>query len=209
MKKISLLLILMMVAIINTTTVQAEDYTNFQEIFFEDDSVILLKNYSSEDYKDYYSKTKKRKMFGWRIHVVHKNEPLDFIAETKIKIYNSGTTAITHNIELESEESYKKQISASGEIKIKGSGSKKKFKGSVDSSIKASITTTTTKTSSESYEFNIKVDPRTYVSIVTRGTGEINNGVGSYYFFWVRTKQGGWETFTVLTEYYEIIKERF
>ena len=200
---------LVMVIFINMNHVQAEEYTNYQEILFEDDSVILLKSYSSKDFKTYYKKTKRSKMFGWRIYVVHKNEPLDFIAETKIKIYNSGTTAITHNIELESEETYKKQISASGEIKVKGSGSKKKFKGSVDSSIKASVTTTSTKSSSESYDFNIKVDPRTYVSIVIRGTGEINNGVGSYYFFWIRTKKGGWETFTVMTEYYEIIKERF
>lgn len=91
---------------------------------------------------------------------------------------------------------------------MEGSGKSKKFKGSVDANIKASISTTTTKTSKESFNFKIMVDPLTYVSIVTRGTGEINNGVGSYYFFWGRVKQGGWETFTVLTEYYEIVKSR-
>lgn len=209
MKKLGLFCMLLMVVAMNLDKVQAEEYTNYQEIIFDNDDVILLKNYSSKDFKNYYKKTKKSKMFGWRIHVVHKNEPLDFIAETKIKIYNAGTTAITQSIELDSEETYKKQISASGEIKVHGSGTKKKFKGSVDSSIKASISTTSTKSSSESYDFNIKVDPRTYVSIVIRGTGEINNGVGSYYFFWIRTKKGGWETFTVMTEYYEIIKETF
>jgi len=46
------------------------------------------------------------------------------------------------------------------------------------------------------------------VKIITRGTGEVNNGVGKYYFFWINTTKGGWETFTVQTEYYEIVKER-
>ncbi|MGE4572463.1 MAG: hypothetical protein AB7E09_06950 [Candidatus Izemoplasmatales bacterium] len=209
MKKIVMLCVLSMMVVLNLATLEAEEYTNYQEIIFEDGEVELLKEYSNSDYKSYYKKTKKRKMFGWRIHVVNKNEALDFIAETKIKIFNSGLTPISYKIELETKEVSKQQISASGEIKIKGSGTKKQFKGSVDASIKSSVSLTTTTTNSETYEFNIQVDPMTYVSIVTRGTGEVNNGVGSYYFFWIRTKKGGWETFTVLTEYHEIIKQRF
>ena len=209
MKKIVISVLLLMIVVLNLESVYAEEYTNYQEIIFEDSDVELLKEFSKSDYKDYYKKTSKRRMFGWRIHVVNKNEALDFISETKIKIFNSGSSPISYNIELETKEESKQQISASGEIKIKGSGSKKQFKGSVDSTIKSSITATTTKTNSESYEFNIQVDPLTYVTIVTRGTGEVNNGVGSYYFFWARTKKGGWETFTVLTEYHEIIKQRF
>ena len=209
MKKIVISVLLLMIVVLNLESVYAEEYTNYQEIIFEDSDVELLKEFSKSDYKDYYKETSKRRMFGWRIHVVNKNEALDFISETKITIFNSGSSPISYNIELETKEESKQQISASGEIKIKGSGSKKQFKGSVDSTIKSSITATTTKTNSESYEFNIQVDPLTYVTIVTRGTGEVNNGVGSYYFFWARTKKGGWETFTVLTEYHEIIKQRF
>jgi hypothetical protein len=209
MKKFVLILLLTFAIILLIDGVSAEEYTNYQEIIFEDDDVLMLKNYSDSDYKDYYKKTKKRKMFGWRLHVVNKNEPLDFIAETKIKIFNTGTTPITYKIDLETKEETKTQISASGSIKVSGSGKSKKFKGSVNANIKASISTTKTKTSKESFNFNILVDPLTYVSIITRGTGEINNGVGSYYFFWGRMKQGGWETFTVLTEYYEITKSRF
>ncbi|QWB99329.1 hypothetical protein KHQ88_03975 [Mycoplasmatota bacterium] len=207
MKKL-LLLVLFFMSLGLFVGVSAEEYTNYQEIIFEEDDVELLKDFSSSDYKKYYKKTKKRKMFGWRLHVVNKNEPLEFIAETKIKIFNDGTTPITYKIGLESKEETKTQISATGSIKVSGSGSNKKFKGSVDANIKASISTTKTQTNKENFNFNIMVDPLTYVSIVTRGTGEINNGVGSYYFFWGRTKKGGWETFTVMTEYYEIIKSK-
>ncbi|MCF7923543.1 MAG: hypothetical protein K9L64_00370 [Candidatus Izimaplasma sp.] len=209
MKKIILLSFLFLLIPINISALNAEEYTNYQEVIFEDDAVELLKEFNSKDYKKYYKKTKRRKMFGWRIHVVNKNEKLDYIAETKIKIFNSGTTPIDYQIKLETKEETKRQISASGSIKVTGSGKSKKFKGSVDANIKASITTTEINTRKESFKFDIKVDPLTYVSIVTRGTGEINNGVGSYYFFWTKTKKGGWETFTVLTEYYEIVKARF
>ncbi|MFO7968520.1 MAG: hypothetical protein R6U15_00220 [Candidatus Izemoplasmatales bacterium] len=209
MKKLLLIGLMSVIIAINLTSVSAEEYTNYQEIIFEDDSVDLLKEFSSSDYNKYYRKTKRRKMFGWRICVANKNEDLEFIAETKIKIFNTGLTPIEYEIDLETKEETKKQISASGGIKVSGSGKNKKFKGSVDANIKASITQTEVKTKKESFEFDIEVDPFTYVSIITRGTGEINNGVGSYYFFWIRTKKGGWETFTVLTEYYEIVKARF
>jgi hypothetical protein len=209
MKKLSIILMMVVVSLLYISPVSAEKYTHYQEIVFEDGDVELLKEFSKSDYKSYYKKTKKRRMFGWRIHVVNGNEPLEFVAETKIKIFNSGTTPIKYDIKLETEEEYKHQISASGEIKVSGSGKKKEFKGSVDTKIKSSITTSSTKSTSESYKFSIEVDPRTYVSIITRGSGEINNGVGSYYFFWLRTKKGGWETFTVMTEYYEIVKMRF
>jgi hypothetical protein len=209
MKKFVLLCLMMMVVGLIGFDVQADEYTNYQEIYFDDGDVMLLKEFDASDYNSYYKKVKKRKMFGWRIYVAHKNEHLEFIANTKIKIYNTGTTPISYEIDLEKEEETTNQITATGEIKIKGSGSKKTFKGSVDASIKASVTTSTTETSKESYQFKIDVDPMSYVSIVTRGTGEINNGVGSYYFFWARTKRGGWETFTMMTEYYEIVKARF
>lgn len=209
MKKLVLVVLMVMMVACVGMDVYADEYTNYQEIYFDDGDVTLLKAFTDSDYSDYYKKVKKRKMFGWRIYVAHKNEHLEFIANTKIKIYNTGTSSISYEINLETEEKTINQITASGEIKIKGTGEKKTFKGSVDASIKASVTTSKTETSKESYEFKIDVDPMSYVSIVTRGTGEINNGVGSYYFFWARTKSGGWETFTLLTEYYEIVKARF
>jgi len=79
---------------------------------------------------------------------------------------------------------------------------------SIDADIKASVSFSQTTSSQETYEFTIIVDPRTYVTLITRGQGEVSNGVAKSYFFWIETKKGGWETFIVTTEYYEIIKER-
>ncbi len=189
-------------------TVHGEDYQNYQEIVFDHDSAFLLQDFTVDDYNKYYKSLRKKRFIGWKIDVVNKNEPVEFVSETKLKIYNNGFSTIKHNISLKTKEETKYQISASGEIKVKASGPIKKFKGSIDADIKASVAYSTITTSEEKYDFNIVVDPKTYVKILTRGTGVINNGVGKRYFFWVKTGEGGWETFTVKTEYYEIVKDR-
>ncbi|MGD9964332.1 MAG: hypothetical protein AB7S96_03155, partial [Candidatus Izemoplasmatales bacterium] len=206
MKKIVIVLIMSLLVITNLVTVRAEEYQNYQEIVFENEDAVLLKEYSDSDYKNYYKKLKKKKFFGWKIHVVNENEEVEFIAETKLKIYNNGYSTIKQDISLETKEETSYQISASGGIKLEVKGDVKKFKGKVDADIKASISYAKLTTTKETYDFEIIVDPKTYVKIITRGTGEVNNGVGKYYFFWINTKSGGWETFTVKTEYYEIIK---
>jgi hypothetical protein len=208
MKKLILIVMMSMILFLGSHLLKAEEYQNYQEIIFENDEAFLLKDYSSSDYKDGYKKLKKNKFIGWKINVVNSNEPVEFVSETKLKIYNNGFSTIKHDIKLETKEETKYQISATGGIKLNVKGNVKKFKGAVDADIKASISYSKLTTNKESYEFQIIVDPKTYVKIMTRGTGEVNNGVGKYYFFWINTKSGGWETFTVQTEYYEIIKER-
>ncbi len=209
MKKIVLsIIILSLVLLVNTMTVKAENYQNYQEIVFDSDDARLLKEYSESEINQIVNQVKGRKFIGWKIDIVNYDEEVEFISETKLKIYNNGFSTIKHDITLETKEEIKYQLSASGSIKISAKGDVKKFKGSIDADIKASVSYSDTKLSKEIYEFNIVVDPLTYVKIVTRGKGIINNGVGKYYLFWINTKSGGWETFTVTTEYYEIIKER-
>ncbi|MBN2540782.1 MAG: hypothetical protein JXB08_04585 [Bacilli bacterium] len=188
--------------------VKAEEYQNYQEIVFDDDEAKLLKDFSDQEYEDALKLIKKKRFIGWKIEVVNEEQVLEFVSETKLKIYNNGYSTIKHDITLETEEETKFQLSASGSIKVGGKGDVKQFSGSVDADIKASVSYSSVKTQNEKYEFEIIVDPLTYVKIITRGEGIINNGVGKYYFFWINTKDGGWETFTLTTEYYEIIKER-
>ncbi len=209
MKKLYILLALLTIlSPLIVSTVNGEEYQNYQEIVFDSDEAELLNDFTDKEYKDYIKGIKKRKFIGWKIDVVNDSEAVEFISETKLKIYNNGFSTIKHDITLSTKEETKYQLSASGGIKLSGKGDVKKFKGSINADIKASITYTSITTSNETYEFEIVVDPLTYVKILTRGNGVINNGVGKFYFFWINTKSGGWETFTVTTEYYEIIKER-
>ncbi len=208
MKKIVIVLLMLLMMILPVTHLKADEYQSYQEIVFEEEGHKLLKEYTLTDYKNYYAYYTKKYFMGWRLLKITKNEKVEFLSETKLKIYNNGFSTIKHNITLSTKEETKFQASASGEIDIKVSGNVKKFKGGLDADIKGSINYSKSTTETESYEFVIIVDPGTYVTIVTRGTGEISNGVAKHYLFWIETKKGGWETFVVTTEYFEIIKER-
>jgi len=188
--------------------VEADEYQNYQEIVFVEESQKMLKDFTKKDYADYYSNYVKKYFMGWKILTVTKNESVDFVSETKLKVYNNGYSTIKHDISLSTKEETKFQVSASGEIDVKLTGDVKKFKGGLDAGIKTSIQYSKTTNTVETYDFMIIVDPGTYVTIVTKGQGVVSNGVAKHYLFWIMTKKGGWETFTVTTEYFEIIKER-
>ncbi|MDD3126778.1 MAG: hypothetical protein PHT27_04100 [Candidatus Izemoplasmatales bacterium] len=209
MKKVGLLaIIVMLYAITSVVFVSAAEYGSYQSIVFENENAKLLKQFTQEEYKNYYGQIPKHYFMGWKILTVNKEQPVDFVSETKLKIYNRGYSTIKHDITLTSKVESKYQISASGSISISVNGNVKKFKGGLDGDIKASVNYETKTSSSEEYVFKISVDPGTYITIITKGEGYVNNGVAKSYFFWILTSKGGWETFVVTTEYYEIIKER-
>jgi hypothetical protein len=209
MKKIVLLSMVAILAGISWfSRVEADTYGNYQEIVFDQNGNKMLKEFTQEQYLEYYGLIPTHYFMGWKLLIVTKNQAVDFISETKLKIYNSGYSTIKHEITLKSEEETKFQLSASGSISISVKGDIKKFKGGLDADIKASVDYETKTTTSEEYVFKITVDPGTYITILTKGEGVVNNGVAKNYFFWILTQKGGWETFLVTTEYYEIIKEK-
>jgi hypothetical protein len=188
--------------------VQGDSYLTYQDIVFDSDEARMLSNYRSEDYQAAYAALPGRRFFGWRHVVVFNQEPVEFIAETKLKIQNAGFSTIKHDISLLTEVETKFQIAASGSIGVEVKGDIKKFKGALDAEIKSSIQYSKTTTTRETYDFQVIVDPGTRVVIRSRGEGLISSGVARHYAFWILTNEGGWETFTVTTEYFEIIKER-
>jgi len=208
MKKAMVIAVLAVVAVLASRSVAADTYQTYQEIVFAEEDERLLQDFAEEDYADYMTHLAGKKMFGWKVFVVTKGAEVEFVSETKLKIFNNGFSTIKHDITLESKLETKFQISATGSIGVKAKGDVKKFDGALDASIKTEIGYSKSEVTSERYEFNIIVDPGTYVTIVMRGKGLVSNGVAKNFFFWIATKQGGWETFTVTTEYYEIIKEK-
>lgn len=188
--------------------VAADDYQTYQEIVFVEEDMRLLKDFTETDFADYLSGLGGKKMLGWKMLVVTRQQEVEFLSETKLKIFNNGYSTIKHEITLTSKIETKFQISSTGSIGVSVSGSVEKFKGSLDGSIKTEIGYSKTETATEQYQFTIIVDPGTYVTIVMKGRGIVSNGVARNYFLWMKTNEGGWETFTVTTEYYEIVKER-
>jgi hypothetical protein len=188
--------------------IHADTYGSYQDIVFEEDGQKLLKDFTEAEYAEHYEKIGKKVFMGWKLVVVTEDQAVAFVSETKLKVYNRGYSTIKHDITLKSSEESRFQISATGSIGVNVKGSNKKFSGALDADIKATVDYEISTKTSEEYVFKIAVDPGTYVTIITRGEGLVNNGVAQHFFFWIPTKKGGWETFTVTTEYFEITKER-
>jgi hypothetical protein len=188
--------------------VHADSYLTYQDIVFESNTAKQLSDYQKADYQSGYASLAGRRFFGWRHAVVTNQETVEFIADTKLKIHNAGFSTIKHEITLSTQIETKFQVTASGSLDLDVKGDVKKFKGALDAEIKTSIQYSKTTTTKETYEFQVIVDPGTRVVIRSRGEGKISNGVARHYAFWILTNEGGWETFTITTEYFEIIKER-
>lgn len=208
MKKLGLFVVCSLILVCQVKTVQANTYLSYQEIVFENHQACLLREYTQADLNQLYRLHMSRSFIGWKITKIHHQEAVEFISETKLRIVNNGFSTIKHTISMSTKEESKFQITASGDIGIDVKGEIKKFKGSVDASIKTSIQYTKSTTKTESSDFAIIVDPGTVVTIRSRGHGIVNNGLAMYYFLWMNTQKGGWETFIVTTEYFEIVKER-
>ncbi len=208
MKKAMIFFGLVLLLVCQSGRVSANSYLSYQEVVFENDQATLLRDYTDDQMKQLYRRYMSRTLIGWKVMKIHHQEPVEFISETKLRIVNNGYSTIKHTISMTTKEESKFQITASGDIGIDVKGDIKKFKGSVDASIKTSIQYTKSTTKTESSDFVIIVDPGTVVTIRSRGQGIVNNGLAMYYILWMNTLKGGWETFIVTTEYFEIVKEK-
>lgn len=199
MKKILILCIFLFLITISKEVCAAEGYETFQEI--EISSGKLLEDYSDEDYNKYYKKINKRKFWGWRSYVVHRNISAKFTSETVFSYYNDGNTPITYRYQLSKTEVSKFNISTTGSIKYKLEGTLKKIKHNFDAEIKINVNYEHNITEKEEEDLEIVIDPKTVASLRIVGEGKITNGVSAYYSLWIRTQRGGFEYFVVTTQY--------
>ncbi len=208
MKTILGLLIFIVVFSIQIEPLQASTYQSYQEITFDRQGKKLLRDFSDFDYIRLYDQLKGRRFWGWRTTTHMKNEPVTFTKETLYRIENDGTTPIMQSYSFKTTEQKTKQVSASGSIAIDLSGDISRFKAGLDSEIETGFEIETKTTLEEVINIDIEIDPMTALHIAIYGEGRISNGVGRQYRFFRNVREGGWEVFTLTTEYYAIIKER-
>lgn len=199
MKKILIFSIFLFLLTISKEVKAAEDYETFQEI--EIASGKLLEDFTDSDYNKYYKKVNKRKFWGWRTYVAHRNVKAKFTSETVFSYYNDGTTPITYKYELSKAQVNKFSVSTTGSIKYKFEGTVKKIRHNFDSEIKVNVSQEGSVTQKEQETLDIIIDPKTVANLKIVGEGKIINGVSAYYIFWIRTERGGFEYFIVTTQY--------
>lgn len=208
MRKLFALSLFIFTLSLSFNTLFAEDYTTYQEIEFEHKGAKLLEKFADSDYEKYYDKLGKKRFWGWRTYKAYEDEECTFISETLYVISNDGDTAIEETIRFTKERTSKKYYSATGSLELDGKGSTKGFKYGLDQAIGTNQSLTVTDVDEEVYTLKIKVDPGTKLVISIQGEGKVTNGVGKYYRFFKNVKKGGWEMFTITTEYYSIEKTR-
>lgn len=189
-------------------TTNAGDYLSYQETTFEHQGMRFLDDYTEVMYDKYYKKVDKRKFWGWRTYTAYKTEKMYYTKETLYIIYNEGETPITETFRFETGDTVKKQYNVSGSIGLAANGLVEGFKLGLDSKLDHSITATTTESFEEEITIKVLVDPGTVLKVQIKGEGQLSNGVAAYYSFWRRIRIGGWEVFTITTEYYSIVKEQ-
>jgi len=207
MKKAIILVLLFMTLLAPVQEVGAAEYLTYQSIHFQRGSHKLLSNFTNYDYNRGYARLSGRRFWGWRTHTITDNVPVYFKRDTLFIIKNEGETPIHQNIQFKTSEQSTKQLSASGNIGFSGSGEAKGFQLGLDAHVSGSVETTSTSYIEETIDIRIQVDSMTQLHIGVYGEGRISNGVGRYYRFFKNTRSGGWEIFTLTTEYYSIEKE--
>lgn len=208
MKKIWLLNLCFIVLLFQPEMIHASEYQTYQDIHFSDTNNKLLRNFRDYDYNRYYQRIEGRKFWGWNTYTVTNDALVTFQKETLIIIENEGITTIDQSYYFKSTEQEKRQITASGSISTETSGNVKAFKLGLEQELNLSMQLENQSTLEERNELKIRVDPMTRLSVEVYGEGRISNGVGKHFRFFRNTRTGGWEVFTLTTEYYSVTKER-
>ena len=168
----------------------------------------LLSDYTNDDYSTFYKHVNKRKFAGWRVYTVHDDIKVSYITETLFSYYNDGYTPIEYSFELKSSSTTKISLSATGSIGLNNTKSTKGFKNNLEGELKLSSEYTQTIEEDMSYTIDFEVDPGTQVDLYIYGEGKITNGVAARYLFWIRMNRGGYEIFTITTQYQRLEKKR-
>lgn len=203
MKKI-IIFILLIINIIYSKSIFG--YMDFVE--YEIDTGKLLKEYTKTDYDKAYSLINNRKFIGWNTIEINSFK-IRYIKEIVFVFTNDkGATPIEYKYTFNKQESYKKEINVSGNIKVDLNGTVKKFKTGLSSELKLSKKELEQTVTTEESVVNVLVDPGYTLSLVIFGEGEVQNGVGIKYLFYIEDERGGYEIFTKTCEYARLIKRR-
>lgn len=182
------------------------DYQAFEEVTLKDGK--FLKDISSSDLNKYYKKVNKRKFYGWRSYDIHSDLKLSYKTETLFSYHNDGATPIKYSYSMKKKNVETRSLTSTGDIKVKISGKIQSFSNNLDSQLKLNSQSTEKKELEEEYKIQLDIDPGTRLNLYIYGEGKITNGVAVNYIFWLKYKKGGYEIFTVTTQYYRLEKVR-
>ncbi len=206
MKQLLTVLLVALMPLLSSFVLANDDYQSFESM--ELTTGMLLEDYSKADYKRYYKDVDKRRFFGWRINKVHDDIKVSYVTETLFSYYNDGYTPIEYTYDFVFEKTSKINVSATGSIALKQGKKDGAFANNLDAALKITASYDTSEKTKETVKIALDVDPGTQVNLYIYGEGTITNGVAARYAFWFRMARGGFEVFTVTTQYHRLEKVR-
>lgn len=198
MKKIVGLTLLGVLALFLQTQVYA--YKHFEKIDVVGHGK-LLKDFTKNDYEDYYKEVSKRRFLGWRVHIVNNEMKVKYVSETLFSYYNDGKSAIEYIYQSDKKTVIQTDLSVTGNLSIKTNKNNAVFGDGLSASIKTEAKHSVKNETVEKIDLKIKVEPGTQLNLYLYGEGIVRNGVAQKYVFWFRNIKGGFETFDVTTHY--------
>lgn len=205
MKKLILVFLFACLMALVPITTKAASLNNFEEVTIEGKGK-LLSDYTEKELKSYYKETEKRLFFGWRTYEVNRNLKISFRKTTIFSYYNDGTTAITYEFQETNTKDSKYVISSTGNINKSFSGTIEKFKLGLENKLNINTSVTISASTKEVANTKVYVDPGTMLNVYVLGNGKVTNGAASYYTFWIRVNQGGYEYCNISSLFYRLEK---
>ena len=187
---------------------KAASHAEFTKIIFIHNSNACLMEDMPKSVVDSAYKKVKRKLFGWNVQTIIKDEKIKYEGDVVFSKTNRTSRELTFNYSYEVENSFETSVSVSGDISISASGKVKGITGTLNGKIRKEIGEKTKTVMSESTRTVLVIPAHTKLTVQLKGFARLNNGVAKYYLFGIGIKKGTWEIIDKMTEYYDYYEEK-
>lgn len=197
--------------IVGGNTLEHEPYSNtghdqFNELYYDNSEYHILKDYNDSMIKKGYDKVKKTG-FGWSAYVEHENECGEYVGSIVFSRSNKTLAPLTFTYSL-SEVVYEEQsYSITGALSLKQTVKLKKVELGGSESLEIKVSGESSVKTTETNTMTITVNPNKKITLRVRGECRISLVFAKYYFIWMNTKKGVFESVDITTSYFELYEE--
>lgn len=187
---------------------KAATHADFTKIIFLHDSNACLIENMPKDIIDSSYKKLKRKVLGWNVVTIVKDELIKYEGDVVFSKANRTAREMSFNYSYEVENSFESSVSVSGDISISVSGKIKQITGALNGKIRKEIGEKTKNVVTESTRTVLVIPAKTKLTVQLKGYARLNNGVARFFLFGIGIKKGTWEIIDKVTEYYDYYEEK-
>lgn len=208
MKKI-IAFVLCAITVILCTMVEcyAEDsYETYNEIMMVNGK--LLKNFTDEEFKEYFSAVHKRIFWGINVYTVNQNVETTYISSTLYNVENKGDTDVSYELDIVVDVSKKTTWSVSGSLSGTAKGSIKSFKSDLAAKAGVDYSSTSAESRKETQKLKVTVEKGSRAIVYLMGSARVTNGVCATYLCFINVASCGFEYFTLVNQYPRMEKRK-